>query len=94
MPSDIFEISDNYGEFIQVKLEEVIQHSPPKRTALVVRKVLENLVLTERMAQEQGAEIHETHKQRMIRKDFPEIQAEVDRAIIKFIGAIVSAEGG
>jgi len=94
MSQDPFDISGNYGESAQVTLEQVISNAPPRRTGLVIRKVLENLVLTERVAREKGIEISEHDKRRLMQREYPDVQAEVDRAVGEFIGSIVSVEGG
>ncbi len=94
MNFDPFDLNANYGAHAQVRLEEVISQASPNRTGLVIRRVLENLVLAERVAREKGFEISEMDKRRIMQKDFPDIQAEVDRAVGEFIGSIVSAEGG
>ncbi len=94
MTIDPFALSSNFSESVQVQLEQVIAHAPVKRTSLVIRKVLENLVLAERIALEKGIEIDPRDKRLLLQRDFPEIQAEVDRALGEFIGSILSAEGG
>lgn len=94
MSIDSFEIPDSLGETIQVKLEQVITNAPPQRTSLVIRKVMENLVLAERVAQQHGIEIEGRAKRAILQKDYTEVQAEVDRALSEFIGSILSAEGG
>ncbi|RJP79933.1 MAG: hypothetical protein C4524_04420 [Candidatus Zixiibacteriota bacterium] len=94
MSIDPFDFSGNQSDMIQAKLEQVLTHAPARRAGLVVRRVLENLVLAERLAMEQGAEIDDDGRRRLMQQHYPEVQAEVDRAVVKFIGAIVSAEGG
>jgi hypothetical protein len=94
MSIDPFASAEDYESVIQVKLEDIIANTPAHRVGLVIRKVLENLVLAERMALENGLDISDRDRQRLMRRDYPEIQAEVDRAIGVFIGSIVSAEGG
>jgi hypothetical protein len=91
---DPFDISADYGAQAQVRLEEVISQASPRRTGLVIRKVLENLVLAERAAHEKGFEITDSDRRRIMQSQYPEVQAEVDRAVGVFIGSIVSAEGG
>lgn len=94
MNFDPFEIGENYGERIQAKLQEVIMHAPPERTALVIRKVLENLVLAEQIALENGLEVTDREKRMLLERRYPEIQQEVDRGIGIFIGSVLSVEGG
>ncbi len=94
MSFDPFVISENYGEQLQAKLKEVIENAPPQRTALVIRKVLENLVLAERIALENGVEVTDREKRALLERRYPEIQQEVDRGIGIFIGSVLSAEGG
>jgi hypothetical protein len=94
MTYDPFEIGENYGEQIQAKLKEVIVNAPPERTALVIRKVLENLVLAEQIARENGLDISDREKRVLLERRYPEIQQEVDRGIGIFIGSVLSAEGG
>ena len=94
MINDPFALSDNYGDLVKGKLEEVLMTAPPAIVAKVIRRVLENLVLTERLAMESGVEVGGKEKQILMQKDYPDIQAEVDRAVGEFIGSIVSREGG
>lgn len=94
MKEDPFEFEGNYGELLQVKLAEVISHAPARRTVLVIRKVLENLVLAERLAAKRGPEISDVDRRLMLQHDYGDVQAEVDRALAEFIGSILSAEGG
>ncbi|MCX6639944.1 MAG: hypothetical protein NTW14_05610 [bacterium] len=94
MVKDPFALSDNYGDIVKGKLEEVLSTAPSIVLAKVIRRVLENLVLTERLAAQSGVEIGGREKQQLMQKDYPDIQAEVDRAVGEFIGSIVSREGG
>ena len=94
MSIDPFELSNNYGDHVQVKLEEVIQTASPVLIAGLIRRVLENLVITERLAREQGFDIDDTDKRRLIESEYPDVQAEVDRAVGEFISSVVSREGG
>ena len=91
---DPFESVDNYGELVQVKLEHVIEQAPAKVIAKVIRRVVENLVIAERIAAEKGAEILDEDRRRILETEYPEIQKEVDRGIGGMIGSILSREGG
>lgn len=88
-----FDNSGDYSELVKEKLEDVIRTASPILTARVIRKVLENLVITEHLAESCGVEITSEAKRRLIEKDYQEIQAEVDRAAAEFIASIVSREG-
>ena len=94
MSFDPFQLTDNYGDQVQVKLEEVIQTASPVLTAKVIRKVLENLVIVERVAREKRCEIGDMDRRRLMEREYPDVQAEVDRAVGEFISSIVSCEGG
>lgn len=94
MHDDPFEISANYGEYAQARLEQVIATAPARRTGLVIRKLLEDLVLAERIARDHGVEINDREKRQIMHREHDDVQAEVDRAVGEFIGSIVSAEGG
>ncbi|MFH1863051.1 MAG: hypothetical protein ABH878_09615 [bacterium] len=94
MIDDPFDIGSNYQVLVQTKLEQVLSIAPPQRTALVIRRVVENLILTERIALQQGVEINEAAKKELIQREYNDVQQEVDRALGGFIGSIVSAEGG
>ena len=91
---DPFAFEGSYEKFVQDKMAEVITHTPARRTVLVIRKALENLVLAERLAASKGIEISERDKRQLIQRDYVSIQEEVDRAMGEFIGSILSAEGG
>lgn len=91
---DPFAMNGHYGDLVQSKLEEVISGAPPRRIALVIKSILENLVLTERIAEQRGVHVSDADKGQLLEKELPEIQAEVDRAVGIFIGSVVSAEGG
>ena len=91
---DPFAFEGNYSDILQVKLAEVIAQAPSQRTVLVIRKVLENLVLAERLAVSRGFEITGHDRHEIMQQDHDGIQAEVDRALGIFIGSILSAEGG
>ena len=91
---DPFEYNGNYSDLAQAKLEDVIKSASPPLIAGVIRKVLENLVITERLAQAKGIEIEEKDKRQLLHKEYPDIQAEVDRAVGEFVASIVSREGG
>lgn len=93
MTIDPFEIGDNYSDQVQVKLTDVIKTASPVLIAKVVRKALESLVLAERVARNKGIEITELDKRALMERDYPDVQAEVDRAVGQFIGSIVSREG-
>ena len=94
MSFDSFQLTDNYGDQVQVKLEEVIQTASPVLTAKVIRKVLENLVIVERVVREKRCEIGDMDRRRLMEREYPDVQAEVDRAVGEFISSIVSREGG
>lgn len=94
MVSDPFELSGNYGELAQAKLEDLIKTISPAQVASVIRKVLENLVITERVARSKGIDVEDRDKRELMHREYPEIQAEVDRAVGEFIGSILSREGG
>jgi hypothetical protein len=91
---DPFAISDNYGDLIKGKLEQILTSAPPETIARVIRRVMENLVLTEHLAIQHGIEVSGHEKHKLMQQNYPEIQAEVDRAVGEFIGSIVSREGG
>ncbi len=91
---DPFDHSGEYGELVKEKLEDVIKSTSPVLIAKVIRKVLENLVITERLAEAGKIEISDEAKRRIMQKDYREIQAEVDRASAEFVASIVSREGG
>jgi hypothetical protein len=94
MNFDPFAAPENYGEYNQVKLAEVIVHAPTQRTVQVIRKILEHLVLAERLAAARGPEITDADRRAMMQQDHDAINDEVDRALGVFIGSILSAEGG
>ncbi len=94
MSIDPFETGDNYGEMVQTKLEHVLSESSPILVGKVIRKVIENLVITERIVQAKGQEITDSDKRAIVEQEYPDIQAEVDRAMGEFIGTILSREGG
>ncbi len=62
--------------------------------ASVIRKVLENLVLTERLAEAGGTDVGDTAKREFLQKEHDSVQDEVNRAVGEFIGSILSREGG
>jgi hypothetical protein len=94
MNFDPFASPDHYGEYNQVKLAEVIVHSPTQRTVQVIRKMLEHLVLAERLVASRGPEITDADRRALMQQDHDSIRDEVDRAMGEFIGSILSAEGG
>jgi hypothetical protein len=91
---DPFETNDNYGQMVQVKLEQVIEQAPPQIIAKIMRRVVENLVIAERIAAKKGFDIVDQDRHKIVERDYPEIQAEVDRALGGVIGSILSREGG
>lgn len=91
---DPFGTADDYGQMVQVKLEQVIEQAPPQIIAKVIRRVVENLVIAERIAAEKGFDISDQDRRKIVERDYPEIQAEVDRALGGVIGSILSREGG
>ncbi len=93
MSIDPFEAGDNYGEMVRTKLEHVLAESSPVLVGKVIRKVIENLVITERIVQAKGLEINDKDKRAIVEQEYPDIQAEVDRALGEFIGTILSREG-
>jgi hypothetical protein len=94
MNNDPFEMGDDYGMMVQEKLEHVLENYSPQAVARVIRKVVENLVITERIINRRGIHIEESEIRRLVEKEHPEIQAEVDRALGGLIGSILSREGG
>ena len=94
MLNDPFETGENYKVMVQAKLEQVLSESSPVLVGKIIRKVLENLILTERVARMKDLEISEMDKRAVIEKEYPDIQEEVDRALGEFIGTILSREGG
>ncbi|MBU0518734.1 hypothetical protein KKA00_08245 [bacterium] len=94
MTLDPFEHSDNYRDMIEVKLEQVLQEYPAAVISKVIRKVIENLVITERVAEAKGFQITDQDKRNLIERDYEDIQAEVDRAMGGMLGSIISREGG
>jgi hypothetical protein len=91
---DPFAFEGSYHDLLKIKLTEVLANAPPQRSFLVIRKVLENLILAERIAASRGAEINDRDRYITMQQDYDGIQAEVDRAMGEFIGSILSAEGG
>jgi len=94
MSFDPFEHSDNYRDMIEAKLEHVLKEYPASAISKVIRKVVENLVLVERVAEAKGIQITDEDKRNLIERDYEEIQDEVDRAIGGMLGSIISREGG
>lgn len=94
MKTDPFELSGNYGDLVQAKLEDLIKTAHPAQIGKVIRKVLENLVITERLARSSGIDIDGKAKRQLMHREYPDIQAETDRAVGEFIGSILSREGG
>ncbi len=94
MTLDPFEIGDNYGEMVQQKLIHVLKESSPEVVGKIIRRVLEELVITERIAREKGVDIDDHDRRKIVEKEYPDIQEEVDRAMGGFIGSILSREGG
>jgi hypothetical protein len=94
MNFDPFAAPDHYGEYNLIKLAEVIVHAPPQRTVQVIRKMLEHLVLAERLVAARGPDISDSDRRAMMQSDHAAINDEVDRAMGEFIGSILSAEGG
>ena len=94
MSDDPFAMSGDYGDLVQAKLQDVLQNTPSQKIGQVIRKVIENLVLTERIALDKGIDIGALEKREIMQRDYEDIQSEVDRALGEFIGSILSAEGG
>ncbi len=94
MNTDPFELNDDYGMMVQEKLEHVLENYSPQAVARVIRKVVENLVITERIISQRGIQIEESERKRLVEREHPQIQAEVDRALGGLIGSILSREGG
>lgn len=93
MSIDPFEMHDDYSNSVHAKLEDILQHYQPSVVVSVIRKIVENLVITERLVQKKGIHIEEIEKRRLLEREFPDIQAEVDRALGGVIGSILSREG-
>lgn len=93
-PFESFEHSGDYGALVHAKLEDVIKNGTPSLTASVIRKVLENLIITELLAESGGVDIGDLAKRSLVQKEHQSIQEELDRAVGEFIGSILSREGG
>ena len=93
-PFESFKHSGDYGSLVHAKLEDVITNGTPSLTASVIRKVLENLIITEWLAEAGGVDIGDQAKRTLVQKEYQSIQEELDRAVGEFIGSILSREGG
>lgn len=93
-PFESFDHSGDYGSLVQAKLEDIIENGTPSLIASVIRKVLENMIITERLAEAGDVDIGDNAKRCLMEKEHQSIQEELDRAVGEFIGSILSREGG
>ncbi|TKJ39041.1 hypothetical protein CEE37_11495 [candidate division LCP-89 bacterium B3_LCP] len=93
-PFESFADSGDYGKLVKDKLEHVLMEKTPQQLAPVIRKVIENLVITERLAEAAGLSIEDSAKNEILQKEYADIQSEVDRAVGVFVGSLLSCEGG
>jgi hypothetical protein len=93
-PFESYDYKREYQSLVQEKLEHILETVKPSLIASVIRKVLENLVLTERLAEAGGTDVGDTAKRKFLQKEHDSVQDEVNRAVGEFIGSILSREGG
>ena len=93
-PFDTYDNNRDYRVLVQEKLEHVLQTGTPSLISSVIRKVLENLILTERLAEAGGTDVGDAAKREYLEREHDSVQDEVNRAMGEFIGSILSREGG